>query len=56
MNARPYVARVQTELGALVGDGILRAAGERELEMLGDIDQLERVTQRFDRAPASHGL
>ena len=56
MNARPYVARVKTELGALVGDRALRGAGERELETLGDIDQLERVTRQFDRAPASHGL
>lgn len=46
MGARPYVARVQTELGALVGDAALGAVGERELETLGDIDQLERVEQR----------
>ncbi|HTC86467.1 MAG TPA: hypothetical protein VK656_07165, partial [Candidatus Acidoferrum sp.] len=53
MNARPYVARTKTELGTLEGDPALRAAGERELETLGDIDQLERVTQRLDRAAGS---
>jgi hypothetical protein len=43
MAARPFVARVKTELGRLDGDGPVLDAGLSELERLGDLDQLERA-------------
>ena len=41
--ARPFVARAQTELGRIVGDEGMLATGLRELERLGDLDQLDRA-------------
>ncbi|GAC1664295.1 MAG: hypothetical protein NVS9B8_04480 [Candidatus Limnocylindrales bacterium] len=43
MDARPFVARVKTELGHLDGDTAQLEDGLAELEGLGDLDQLERV-------------
>jgi hypothetical protein len=40
--ARPYVARVQHEIGRLSGDQASLEAGRRELERLGDVDYLDR--------------
>ncbi len=42
--ARPAVARVQVELGRLVGDAALVDAGMRGLLEIGDIDQHDRYT------------
>ena len=39
---RPYEARVRCELGRLIGDGALVAAGLRMLREIGDVDQLDR--------------
>jgi hypothetical protein len=41
--ASPFVARVQTELGRIEGDQALFETGLRELERLGDLDQLDRA-------------
>jgi hypothetical protein len=41
--ARPFVARVQTELGRIERDQALFETGLRELERLGDLDQLDRA-------------
>ncbi len=41
--ARPFVARVQTELGRIDSDQTLFETGLRELERLGDLDQLDRA-------------
>ncbi|MDQ6918490.1 MAG: AAA family ATPase [Candidatus Dormibacteraeota bacterium] len=46
MGAAPYVARVQHEIGRLIGDGDALAGGRAELERLGDVDYLDR----FDTA------
>ena len=43
MEARPFAARVRTELGGLVGDEALFDRGLDELEALGDVDQAGRV-------------
>ena len=43
MGARPYVARVRTELGVLTGDPSLVDQGMDELEGLGDVEQSARV-------------
>ena len=43
MEARPFVARVKTELALRTRDPGLLEAGVTELEALGDVDQLERV-------------
>jgi hypothetical protein len=43
MQARPFVARVRTELAALTGDRDLADLGLDELEKLGDVDQAGRV-------------
>jgi hypothetical protein len=43
MHAQPFVARLKTELGLLVGDQALADAGLAELERIGDVDQMERV-------------
>ncbi|HUQ78016.1 MAG TPA: adenylate/guanylate cyclase domain-containing protein [Patescibacteria group bacterium] len=43
MDARPFAARVRTELGHLEGDRALVDEGLAELERLGDLDQLERA-------------
>ena len=42
MGARPYVARIQHEIGRLGGDRDALEAGRRELESLGDVDYLDR--------------
>jgi hypothetical protein len=42
MGARPYVARIQHEIGRLSGDGEALEAGRRGLERLGDVDYLDR--------------
>jgi hypothetical protein len=41
--ARPLVARVEIELGHLLGDAALEASGTAALEALGDIAQLGRL-------------
>jgi class 3 adenylate cyclase/tetratricopeptide (TPR) repeat protein len=46
IRARPYVARVRTELGELSGDQPLFREGLADLDALGDLDQLARVRQR----------
>ncbi|HYM83907.1 MAG TPA: hypothetical protein VEY67_07145, partial [Candidatus Dormibacteraeota bacterium] len=46
MRARPFVARVRTELGALRGDPAMVEAGLAELEALGDLEQATRVAAR----------
>jgi class 3 adenylate cyclase len=43
MAARPFVARVRAELGRLERDGKLLETGLRELEQIGDLEQLERA-------------
>jgi hypothetical protein len=43
MGARPFAARVRTELGDLIGDQALFDHGLDELEALGDVDQATRV-------------
>ena len=43
MGARPYVARIQHEIGRLTGDRDALEAGRRELERLGDVDYLDRA-------------
>jgi hypothetical protein len=43
MGARPYAARVRTELGLLTGDAALVDRGLDELEALGDVEQAKRV-------------
>ena len=43
MAARPFVARVSAELGRLERDGALLETGLRELEQIGDLEQLERA-------------
>ena len=43
MGARPYVARVRTELGMLSGEASLIDLGMDELEALGDVEQSARV-------------
>jgi class 3 adenylate cyclase/tetratricopeptide (TPR) repeat protein len=43
MGARPFAARVRTELGDLIGDQALFDRGLDELEALGDVDQAARV-------------
>jgi len=50
--ARPFVARVQTELGRIVGDEDMIATGLRELERLGDLDQLDRALAESRRSNA----
>ena len=47
IGARPYVARVRIELGALTGDAQLRERGLAVLELLGDVDHLARVHRRL---------
>jgi len=42
--AVPYEARARCERAIVVGDDSELANGERVLEQLGDIDQLERLT------------
>ncbi len=46
MDARPFVARTRYEHGTLVGDEAERAAGIRELERIGDVEQIERYEKR----------
>jgi hypothetical protein len=46
------LARGQTELGRIVGDEDMLATGLRELERLGDLDQLERALAESRRANA----
>jgi class 3 adenylate cyclase/tetratricopeptide (TPR) repeat protein len=56
MGAKPYVARVQTELGLVTGDAGLIDAGMDGLEALGDLDQAGRVAaERKTRAPTPAG-
>ena len=43
MGARPYQARVRTELGMLIGDDAMVERGLDELEAVGDVDQAARV-------------
>jgi len=43
MDARPWAARVRTELGLLAGDEALVERGLDELEALGDVEQAARV-------------
>jgi len=43
IGARPFVARVRTELGMLSGDAALVDQGLDELEALGDVEQSARV-------------
>jgi hypothetical protein len=43
MAARPFVARVQTELGLRIGDTALIDRGLDGLEAIGDVDQATRV-------------
>jgi len=46
IHARPYLARVRTELGALTGERALLEQGLADLEALGDVDHLARVRRR----------
>ena len=56
MGAQPYVARLRTELGVLVGDPARVDRGLDELEAIGDVEQAARVTaERRTGAPASAG-
>jgi hypothetical protein len=43
MGAKPYVARVEAELGLMVGDQAMVEEGLDELARLGDLDQSARV-------------
>ncbi|HEY8633296.1 MAG TPA: hypothetical protein VIL50_09085, partial [Candidatus Limnocylindrales bacterium] len=43
MAAQPFVARTRAELGRLERDGALLETGLRELEQIGDLEQLERA-------------
>jgi hypothetical protein len=40
--AKPAIGRVEIELGRLTGDAALVASGTRILQVLGDVDQLDR--------------
>ena len=53
MGARPYVARVSTELGLLTGDTALLDRGMDELESLGDVEHAARVASEMKAAAAS---
>jgi class 3 adenylate cyclase len=44
MHAQPFVARVKAELGLLERDRAVVDEGLAELEQIGDLDQMERVT------------
>ncbi len=44
IGAGRYLARVQRELGQLVGDEALVAVGERTLDELGELDALDRLS------------
>jgi hypothetical protein len=46
MGAARYAARLRTELGQLRGDDALVQAGMRELEALGELEQLTRLAAR----------
>ena len=46
IHARPFVSRVQTELGRAVGDGALIDRGLAGLEQIGDMDAIERLAGR----------
>jgi class 3 adenylate cyclase len=46
MQAAPYIARVQAELGLLVADDALVARGLDGLEALGDVEQATRIANR----------
>ena len=43
MGAKPFAARIRTELGLVSGDGSLIDRGMDELEALGDVEQSARV-------------
>jgi hypothetical protein len=43
MHARPFIARVKTELGMLERDQAVVDEGLAELERMGDLDQMERA-------------
>jgi hypothetical protein len=53
MGARPFVARVRTELGVLAGEPSLIDQGMDELEALGDVEQSARVAAERRAATAA---
>jgi class 3 adenylate cyclase len=53
MGARPFIARVRTELGVLTRDASLIDHGMDELEALGDVEQSARVAAERRAASAA---
>jgi hypothetical protein len=53
MGARPFIARVRTELGVLAADASLIDQGMDELEALGDVEQSARVAAERRAASAA---
>ena len=50
MGARPFVARVRTELGLLTGDRALVERGVDDLEAIGDVEHAARVAAERKRS------